>query len=164
MTGEQSAEPAVVKKVEQELEYRVRTAVARYRAARLTSASTVVDEEVRQGRAAVRKILTPTPAAEPTSIADMAPGTRLVGRTRDGVLSTIDRTWIVTDDHHVFSTGAHLLVADRIDPSTIRDVTPPKAASVAVGDVPCPNDGELVNRRCWLCGWQPTRDVTPPTA
>lgn len=67
------------------------------------------------------------PTAEPVSIAEMAPGTRFVGRTRDGALSTMDRVWMVGDIGYVFSTGNHLLTADRIDPSTIRDVTPPPA-------------------------------------
>lgn len=22
-----------------------------------------------------------------------------------------------------------------------------------IGDTPCPNDGEMVNVRCWSCGW-----------
>ncbi|WP_181421648.1 hypothetical protein [Curtobacterium sp. MCBD17_030] len=67
-----SAEQPVTDRVERELEYRVRTAIARWEAAdhdgRDTSA--VVNEEVRGGRAAVRAYLAPSPrTAEPVSIA-----------------------------------------------------------------------------------------------
>jgi hypothetical protein len=56
---------------------------------------------------------------------DMAPGTTFRGRTPDGVLSHEDRLWMVTDDGYLLSTGGHHIVDRRIDPSTVRDVTPP---------------------------------------
>jgi len=29
------------------------------------------------------------------------------------------------------------------------------------GDTPCPNDGEMVNKRCWQCGWVRSEVVVP---
>lgn len=64
------------------------------------------------------------------SIADpMVPGTTFWGRPRDGVLSSTDRLWFVDAAGYVFSIGAHHIDGKRIDPSTIRDVTPPAVTS-----------------------------------
>jgi len=67
--------------------------------------------------------------AAPPSIADMVPGTRLVGRTRDGVLALEDRVWMVCDHALVASVTGNVLQVSRIDPSTIRDVQAPKEPS-----------------------------------
>ncbi len=63
----------------------------------------------------------PTPTAEPPSIEEMAPGTTFTEEVR----------WTVTGTLSTGSTVAHsrsgeMRFADRFDPSTIRDVTPPK--------------------------------------
>jgi len=69
------------------------------------------------------------PDSQTPSIAGMAPGTTFRGRTLDGVLSSVDLLWFVDAAGNVFSIGAHHIDGQRIDPSTIRDVTPPTVTS-----------------------------------
>jgi hypothetical protein len=59
----------------------------------------------------------------------MEPGTTFRARTRGGVLSAVDRLWFIDAAGFVFSIGAHHIDGQRIDPSTIRDVKPPKDAA-----------------------------------
>jgi hypothetical protein len=66
---------------------------------------------------------------EPPRIEDMVPGTTFRGRTLDGALSSVDLLWFVDAAANVFSIGAHHIDAQRIDSSTIRDVTPPAVTS-----------------------------------
>jgi hypothetical protein len=75
----------------------------------------------------------PLESAKPVSIADMAPGTTFRARLRDG-LGAVDRFWFVSHvKYHrpnvprVTSADGDRWLATCIDPSTIRDVTPPPA-------------------------------------
>jgi hypothetical protein len=68
----------------------------------------------------------PTCNAEPVSIADMAPGTRFVGDVRHGT-----QTFMVTIDSVIAAESGLNYFPEDIDPSTIRDVTPPPATPEA---------------------------------
>lgn len=61
--------------------------------------------------------------AEPPSIADMAPGTTFTGRKGLG----LEQRMMRLEDGWAISTDGHTCDATVIDPSTIRDVTPPPA-------------------------------------
>lgn len=64
-----------------------------------------------------------------------------------------------TDHSDFFQRNQAMLLAERRRvPKSARviRVDAPLTAEEAAelrGDVPCPNDGELVNVRCWRCGW-----------
>jgi hypothetical protein len=123
-----SAEGTVVQRVEDELEYRVRTAVAQWKAADHDGrdSSAVVNEEVRGGRVAVRAYLArPAAPAVPASIADMVPGTTFTAVFH----GEQDRFFRCRES--LARAGRYLVSMDAIDPSTIRDVTPPPATSEA---------------------------------
>lgn len=69
----------------------------------------------------------PTPSAEPVSIADMAPGTTFVARYRAGAFHGDAARWRKVDATLVAlaSSAGTPVYATQLDPSTIRDVTPP---------------------------------------
>jgi hypothetical protein len=77
-----------------------------------------------RGRAWLGCSLTPEIPAAPPSIEYMAPGTRITGR------STVTGIWVQA----TVETGGTLIIGDThwgasvLDPSTIRDVTPPSTA------------------------------------
>lgn len=120
-----------VKSIEDELEYRVRTVLARVRMAEKHDEPYPrewVNNQIGAGRGCVRALLSqPTPSAEPKQLSpdamqraldyhgwpprieDMAPGTTFTAEAR-----------FLVDVHGT------PLAHSGFDPSTIRDVTPPK--------------------------------------
>jgi hypothetical protein len=64
-------------------------------------------------------------AAAKPSIADMAPGTTFTATTCDGHLAL----WVTLSDGNVMTGNGAVRDALDIDPSTIRDVSPPKDAA-----------------------------------
>lgn len=90
------------------------------------SAVGLIQAAAQQAADAVRALLSqPVPTAdEPPRIEDMAPGTKFTEEVRWTITGTLSTGMTVAH-----SAAGEMRFADRFDPSTIRDVTPPNEST-----------------------------------